>query len=165
MPDSYDIRPVGTEDHSDWLTLWQHYLVFYQASLPEVTTTRLWQRLLDPVHPFRCFVAVDTNTQRLVGIVHFFAHPDTWESKPVCYLQDLYVDEPARGRGVGAALIEAVLDESERCGWAVVYWHTMHDNTRARGLYDKLTGGTDGFVTYRLSRTPRPAATSSDQLG
>ncbi len=162
MADSYNIRPVAAEDHSDWLTLWRHYLVFYESSLPEATTALLWRRLLDPEHPFRCFVAVDTNTQRLVGIVHFFAHPDTWESVLACYLQDLYVDEPARGGGVGAALIEAVRDESERCGWASVYWHTMHDNTRARGLYDKLTGGTDGFVTYRLSRTPPPAATSSD---
>ena len=163
MPDSYHIRSVATEDHSEWLTLWQQYLVFYRASLAEATTALLWQRLLDPAHSFRCFVAVDTNTQRLAGIVHFFAHPDTWESELVCYLEDLYVDQPARGVGVGAALIEAVRNESERCGWSAVYWHTMHDNTRARGLYDKLTGGTDGFVTYRLSPPPPPAATSSDE--
>lgn len=154
MRDSYEIRPVTAEDHVDWLTLWQRYLVFYESSLPDTTTALLWQRLLDPQHPFRCLVAADRNTQRLSGMVQFFPHPDTWEPNPICYLQDLYVGEDVRGNGLGAALIEAVADETARWGWSFVYWQTMHDNTRARGLYDKLTGGTNGFVTYRLgSRT------------
>jgi ribosomal protein S18 acetylase RimI-like enzyme len=161
MPDSYEIRPVTAEDHAGWLTLWQRYLVFYESSLPAATTALLWQRLLDPEHPFRCLVAADRNTQRLLGIVQFLPHLDTWEAQPVCYLQDLYVSEDVRGKGVGAALVEAVADESERCDWTFVYWQTMHDNTRARRLYDKLTGGSSGFVVYRLGRRTAGSATRS----
>jgi hypothetical protein len=38
-------------------------------------------------------------------------------------------------------------------GWSEVYWHTQQHNTVARGLYDKLTGGTDGFVNYTIAVT------------
>ena len=37
---------------------------------------------------------------RLVGITHFFVHPST-SGPDVCYLQDLFTDEAARGRGPG----------------------------------------------------------------
>ena len=48
-------------------------------------------------------------------------------------------------------LIEAVLDEARLQGWSEVYWHTQRNNTVARGLYDKITGGTDGFVNYTIT--------------
>ncbi len=35
-------------------------------------------------------------------------------------------------------------------GWSEVYWHTQNHNSVARGLYDKITGGTDGFVNYTI---------------
>jgi GNAT superfamily N-acetyltransferase len=68
----------------------------------------------------------------------------------VCYLNDLFVRAQIRGGGIGAGLIEAVRSEARQQGWAEVYWHTQGNNTVARGLYDKVTGGTDGFVNYTI---------------
>ena len=48
------------------------------------------------------------------------------------------------------ALIEAVVAEANQRGWAEVFWHTQHDNSVARSLYDKIAGGIDGFVKYTL---------------
>ena len=53
-----------------------------------------------------------------------------------------------RGAGLGQRLIEAVVDESRKQGWTEVYWLTQVENQVARGLYDKVTGGSDGFVNY-----------------
>ena len=53
-----------------------------------------------------------------------------------------------RGAGLGQRLIEAVVDEGRDQGWAEVYWLTQVGNQVARGLYDKVTGGSDGFVNY-----------------
>jgi hypothetical protein len=47
-------------------------------------------------------------------------------------------------------LIKSVVEQAKEQGWQDVYWQTQHDNNVARGLYNKLTGGTDGFVTYRI---------------
>jgi GNAT superfamily N-acetyltransferase len=109
----------------------------------------LWQRIHDPAHEIQCRVAV-ANDDNLLGLVHFFGHAHTWYANPVCYLNDLFVRAQIRGGGIGAGLIEAVTSEAKQQGWAEVYWHTQNNNTVARGLYDKVTGGTDGFVNYTI---------------
>ncbi|MDA0364997.1 MAG: GNAT family N-acetyltransferase, partial [Chloroflexi bacterium] len=43
-----------------------------------------------------------------VAFALFFHNYSTWEGRPGLYLEDLYVDEPARGAGVGRALMAAL---------------------------------------------------------
>jgi GNAT superfamily N-acetyltransferase len=145
----YQIRSVSASDRGLWEPLWQGYLRFYESNLADEVTDLLWQRLLDPAHQIQGRVAQSSDTS-LVGLVHFFPHAHTWYADPVCYLNDLYVLPDIRGGGIGSKLIEAVLDEARRQEWAEVYWLTQDHNTVARGLYDKITGGTDGFVNYTI---------------
>jgi GNAT superfamily N-acetyltransferase len=150
MPtDNYQIRSTLDSDREQWSELWQAYISFYESSLTAEVTDLLWQRIHDPAHEIQCRVAV-ANDDNLLGLVHFFAHAHTWYANPVCYLNDLFVRVQIRGGGIGAELIEAVKSEAKQQGWAEVYWHTQHNNTEARGLYDKVTGGTDGFVNYTI---------------
>ena len=147
--DTFEIRPPEIDEKAQWHELWQGYLRFYESTLDTATTDLLWQRIHDPSHEIQCRVA--RRDDRLVGLVHFFPHAHTWYADPVCYLNDLFVDPDIRGGGIGAALIQAVVDQAKLEGWAEVYWHTQSFNTVARGLYDKITGGTDGFVNYSIS--------------
>ena len=142
------IRDVTAEDREQWHPLWQAYIEFYESSMPAETTEYLWQSFLDPERAIHCRVAELDST--LIGLVHFFPHPHTWYRSPVCYLNDLFVSPEVRGSGAGEALIEAVTREAKLRGWAEVYWHTQQGNQVARGLYDKITGGTDGFVNYTI---------------
>lgn len=146
----YRIRRVTDADRPGWDPLWQGYLRFYQSSLPDETTDLLWRRILDPTHEIECRVAAHERTGKLLGLVHFFPHPHTWYATPVCYLNDLFVSADTRGGGIGAALIEAVVTQARESGWSEVYWMTQEHNAVARGLYDKLTGGRDGFVSYLI---------------
>ena len=149
-----NIRPVMADDKSQWAVHWEGYLTFYEARLTKEMTELLWTRIHDLQHPIRCLVAEDASTKKVVGIVHYFPHTDTWEPLPVCYLQDLFVEEGARGTGAGKALIDGVYDECKSNNWQFVYWHTHETNARARGLYDKVAGGPNGFIVYRVgSRT------------
>jgi GNAT superfamily N-acetyltransferase len=142
------IRPASASDRHGWQPLWEAYLHFYRRQPETNWTERLWREILDPENPIEALVAESSN--QLVGLVHYFPHPNTWEASPVCYLQDLYVDASGRGKGVGGSLIRAVQERSHKAGWARVYWQTAEDNTRARRLYDQLTGGSTGFVVYEL---------------
>lgn len=149
------LRPPTDSDASRWKELWSAYLVFYETKLPSETTEDLWDRILDPDGAVQCLLAeVDGG---VVGLVHFFAHDDTWNPNPICYLQDLYVDETVRGHGIGRALIESVVDQAADRGWSAVYWLTAEDNHQARVLYDKLTGGTSGFIHYEIPTTQTPS--------
>jgi ribosomal protein S18 acetylase RimI-like enzyme len=83
-----------------------------------------------------------------VGIVHYLFHGHVWQPA-VCYLQDLFVAESVRGRGVGRALITQVEHEARRRGAFRVYWMTKHDNEPARRLYDKVATYS-GFIRYEV---------------
>lgn len=145
---SYRIRPAIASDRDQWDPLWQGYLKFYQAEMAAELTDLLWQRILDSAQEIQARVAEDDATGKLIGLVHFFPHAHTWYANRICYLNDLFVSPDIRGGGIGEALIDAVVDEARQQAWAEVYWHTQHHNSVARGLYDKITGGTDGFVNY-----------------
>ncbi len=147
---SINIRSVTQQERGPWEQLWQGYLEFYESTLTDRQTAALWQRIHDPQHEIQCRVAADVDTAELIGLVHFFPHVTTWKLNPVCYLNDLYVSPAVRGGGTGEALIKAVVDEAGRRGWEEVYWLTQAHNTTARGLYDKLTGGSEGFVNYSI---------------
>ena len=142
------IRPPLAHDLDVWRELWSQYLVFYEATLAEDHADRLWRRILDPNDPVRALLAATDGD--VVGFVHFLPHPDTWSEKPICYLQDLYVERSRRGQGLGAMLIDAVSAFAAEHGWSAVYWQTADDNDRARRLYDSLTGGPTGFIVYEL---------------
>ena len=149
---NFMIRPPQLDDRKQWEILWRDYLEFYNSSVPKTHTDILWERIQNEGHPIRCFVAERTSDSDLIGLVHFFAHADTWEIEKVCYLQDLYVAQSARLEGVGTALVKHVKEFADKQDWVFVYWQTKQDNFTARRLYDKLTGGTNGFITYRLGQ-------------
>ena len=146
----YIIRRPHKSDKDQWQPLLLAYVEFYESELENDVITLLWQRINDCQHPINCFIAEDSATGKLIGFVHYIPHPSTWNEKLYCYLEDLFVSPSLRGVGVGAALIKAVNDEAKKQNCSDVYWHTQENNSRARGLYDKITGGTDGFICYRI---------------
>jgi len=142
------IRPPSASELSEWKDLWDSYLVFYETERSPEHSESLWQRILDPESIIRCHVALQGG--HLIGLVHFLPHEDTWSSYPICYLQDLYVDASHRGEGIGAKLIASVVEYAGLRGWSAVYWLTADDNHQARVLYDKLAGGSSGFIHYEI---------------
>jgi GNAT superfamily N-acetyltransferase len=84
----------------------------------------------------------------LLGLTHYLFHRSTTAIEPVCYLQDLFTAEAARGRGVGRALINLVYEQAQLAGSSRVYWQTHQTNLTAMQLYDKVSERS-GFVVYR----------------
>ena len=68
----------------------------------------------------------------------------------VCYLQDLFTAPEERGRGVGRALIAAVVETARARGCSRVYWVTHESNATARLLYDKVAVNS-GFIRYQIA--------------
>lgn len=143
------IAPVSAEDEADWRRLWAGYCAFYQVDLPEEVTAGTWARLLDPASPIHGLIARGEEG-RALGLCNYVLHEGTWSLAPTCYLEDLFTDPAARGRGIGGALIRRLGALARAEGWRQVYWHTAEDNATARALYDKVTGGRDHFVRYVL---------------
>jgi GNAT superfamily N-acetyltransferase len=141
------IRPVCSEDHAIWLPLWTGYLTFYKASISDEVTQTTWKRLLDNDEPVYGALACD-DANVAVGLVHYLPHRSTWTIGNYCYLQDLFVAEGSRGRGVGRRLIEHVYQDADRMGFSRVYWQTHETNQTAMLLYNTVAERS-GFLQYR----------------
>src|SRR5437763_15051822 len=86
-----------------------------------------------------------------VGFALFFHNYSTFLAQPGIYLEDLFVEESQRGKGVGRALLQrlAAIAVERQCGrleWAVLDW-----NTDAIGFYERLGARPNSdWTVYRL---------------
>ncbi len=152
------VAKLRRSERDVWAALWRDYLTFYGAALPAERYEHTWSRLMIGVELMGFGARMDDGGPegQLVGIVHFLFHPSTWMND-VCYLQDLFVVEAMRGRGVGRQLIEAVADAAQARQAGRLYWMTQHDNHAARELYDRVARY-NGFIRYDY--IPRPLRTA-----
>lgn len=139
-----EITGLLPQDRPRWTELWRAYLLFYETSLPDEVFEHTWRRVLDGTVLRGLAARVDG---QVVGITHFLFHESAWATTPVCYLQDLFVDDTARGQGAGRALIEAVAAHARERDSARLYWLTQDHNTVARLLYDRVAKHS-GFIRY-----------------
>lgn len=137
------IGALQVSDYAAWQRLGEGYNSFYERKLPQETYERTWQRLMNGDGVYAFAARIDG---RLLGITHYLFQPSVW-SADVCYLQDLFVDESARGNGLAQALIEQVAQVAKARGTPKLYWLTHTTNTRARGLYDRVANH-HGFIRY-----------------
>ena len=146
MPE-FRVRAIRRTDREQWAPLWRAYLTFYRVAESVEVTNATWARIFDPLEPVHAVVA--EGNDGLIGFSHYLFQRSTWLLNPQCYLQDLYVGEEKRGRGVGRALIGAVVGAAKEAGAARVYWHTHETNAVARRLYDTVAER-PGFIQYRI---------------
>ena len=115
---------------------------------PEITE-HLWQQFFQETATIYAFV-VESEPGQPQGFVHCVLHPCTWDIRPCCYLEDLFVTEQARGSGLGRALIEHVQAFAQEKNCTRVYWVTNKDNIQAQNLYEQLATRMD-FIQYRVT--------------
>ena len=143
-----EIRDARPEDLEEWLELWEAYLEFYEVEIAFDITMATWARILDPMNALTCRVAVSDD--KVIGFAHHHTHLTTWDIRPVCYLEDLFVSPDIRGAGIGKALIDDLIALGKARDWASIYWITAEKNKTAQKLYDSY-GKRDEFFRYSLT--------------
>ena len=90
-----------------------------------------------------------------VGFALFFGRFSTWLGKPGLWLEDLYVDPAARGRGVGGALLRHLAALAVERGCGRLEWQVLDWNEPAIGFYRAL--GAEplaDWTVFRLAGEP-----------
>jgi len=108
----------------------------------------LAQHLFGP-RPF-AEVLLAEDEGKVLGFALFFYNFSTFLTKPGVYLEDLFVRQEARGRGIGKALLSrlAVVALDHGCGrleWAVLDW-----NAAAIDFYHSL--GAEALTEWTVNR-------------
>jgi GNAT superfamily N-acetyltransferase len=133
MDKSPDIRPLENRDYQQWLPLWE---ANNQNQCPPEITEVTWARLIEPEFPVSGLGA--WAGERLSGICHYVIHPTTGSIEPVCYMQDLFVENSMRRKGIAGALVKELEKRGQEQGWKRIYWLAEEQNEAARRLYNNI---------------------------
>ncbi len=87
---------------------------------------------------------------RPVGYAMFHAAYDAPHAARGLYLQDLYVHEDERRRGVGRALMAEVAREARQAGCVFFWWTAKQWNTEALAFYRRLGAAAETVVAHAL---------------
>lgn len=104
---------------------------------------------------FRCLLAEVDNVA--IGFALFHYCYSTWQGKCM-YLEDLYVEEAARGTGTGTLLLKTVAAIAHAEGCKRMSWQALDWNTPALDFYKALGANRrDSWVNLRLGEAELPA--------
>ena len=131
---SFDIRFATPGDAPTILHLIRLLAEYeHEPEAVAVTIAELRAQLGEAHPPFECLIAEDD--RRPIGFALFFRNYSTWRGRPGLFLEDLFVVEEYRGRGVGAALMGRLRQIVAERGWGRMEWAVLNWNTAAQNFY------------------------------
>jgi GNAT superfamily N-acetyltransferase len=130
----FKIRLANKEDMADVYRLIYELAVYEnEPDAVEVSPEQLVADGFSANPKFQCFVGCLGD--EIVGIALIYERYSTWKG-PVIHLEDLIVTEKARGKGIGGALLTAVIQFAKDSGIKRVNWEVLDWNTSAKEFYE-----------------------------
>ena len=121
------------------------------------------ERILEDIfEKKRIRLLVAAEGRKLVGYALYFYTYSSFLAKPTLYLEDLFVLDRYRERGVGFALFRRCVDEAVKKGGGRMEWSVLTWNEKALKFYERLGARrlSDWYV-YRLDETALSEVTKS----
>jgi len=144
-----EIAPIAAEEFEQLVPLIAAYQRFYEvAEVDEERNRHFFRRFIAPSEDGLLLGA--RSEGRLVGYACLYWHFSSLEATECVLMNDLFVDESARGQGVGRALIEASAEVARERGAPFVEWSTAPDNHTAQHLYDSTGAERSEWFSYEL---------------
>jgi GNAT superfamily N-acetyltransferase len=90
--------------------------------------------------------------EEAVGFALYFRNFSTFLGQPGIYLEDLFVDPPHRGKGIGKALLARLAKIAAERGYGRLDWAVLDWNTPSIEFYRSLGAvPLDAWTGYRLT--------------
>jgi ribosomal protein S18 acetylase RimI-like enzyme len=127
-----DILQAGIADVGDAAPMFASYREFY-GEPHDIEASRAF--LAERVERRESVLILARDQGRCVGLVQVYPAFSSTALAPIWILNDLYVDEAARGSGVVDHLLTATADLAREAGCVAIELATQHTNTRAQAVY------------------------------
>jgi len=151
MTDELRIEAIADEQYEELMPMIAAYQGFYEAE--DIRTERnreFFRRFIAPSDDGMLIGAWRETEMRLLGYACLYWHFSSTQAVETVLMNDLFVSEAARGRGVGRALIEASAAVARERGSPHLEWSTAPDNLTAQRLYDSTGAERSEWVSYEL---------------
>lgn len=154
-----DVSPARPDELDALLPLVAGYQRFYGVERPDDEKNRaFFARFLAPSDDGLLLAARDPAPE-VVGFATLYWTFSSVSAEPHAIMNDLFVRPEVRGRGVGAALIEASRVAARDRGIERMSWMTALDNRVGQRLYEKTHAERGAWFEYELD-TAQPSAAS-----
>ena len=158
MPSEPLIAPLTTaEELEALLPAIAAYQRFYEVEgIDEERNRAFFARFLSPSEDGTILAARVTtgnpaNPGELLGYACLYWHLSSLAAAETVLMNDLYVEEGQRGKGIGRALIEASAEIARERGASHLEWATAPDNHTAQRLYDSTGAARSEEIEYELA--------------
>jgi GNAT superfamily N-acetyltransferase len=149
VPAEIEIVAVSAAEYERLLPLIAAYQRFYEVEeIDDERNRAFFRRFLAPSEDGMLLGA--RGGGELIGYACLYWHFSSTQAVETVLMNDLFVSEAARGRGVGRALIEASAAVARERGAAHLEWSTAPDNLTAQRLYDSTGAERSEWVEYEL---------------
>jgi len=147
----FEIRQAEEEDVPEILELIKALAEFENLSDEVVATEELLKiTLFGKNSPAEVQIAYDKN--KTLGFALYFRTFSTFLGRPGIYLEDLYVRESARGKGVGEALLRRLAQRTREIGGGRLEWSVLNWNEAAIKFYKKMGASPlDEWTMFRVT--------------
>lgn len=117
--------------------LFDKYRVFYKQPSNVLEGKKYLEKRIENKQSV-IFLAVDSQTKTALGFVQLYPSFSSVALKKIWILNDLYVDQPARQRGVAKRLMQKAKEHALETGAARLTLQTGIENNHAQHLYEKI---------------------------
>ena len=144
-----EIRPIRRDEVDQGLPLYAGYQRFYGVVEPDDQRNRsFFARFAAPSEIGLLLGAWEDG--RLVGFACLYWTFSSVSATEIALMNDLFVAEGTRGRGIGRALIDAATDATRVRGLHHLEWYTAPDNASAQRVYDATGAMRSTWVAYEI---------------
>jgi GNAT superfamily N-acetyltransferase len=148
------IRPCRPDDAETLVTLIRELAVYEKLeSFARATPEALRTHLFGPTPAAEAILAEVEGAA--VGFALFFMTFSTFRGQPGLYLEDIFVRESHRGRGIGKAMLATVARRAVDRGCGRVEWSVLDWNAPSIAFYKSLGARPlDDWTVYRMDEEP-----------
>jgi GNAT superfamily N-acetyltransferase len=143
-----DVRPITEDELEQVLPLIAGYQRFYGAEPDDDRNRAFFRRFLEPSDDGLLLGAWEGD--ELVGHACLYWTFSSVSASESVLMNDLFVAEGGRGKGVGKALIDAAVEVARGRGAHHLEWETALDNRRAQRLYERVNAERNVWFEYSI---------------
>ena len=159
------IRPASRDDADDFIRLVIGLAEFEKLSPPDAAAqARLIEDAFGAKPRIEVWLAFADESRAPVGYAIFLETYSSFLARPTLYIEDVFVLETQRQRGIGGALLKKAVELAHRRGCGRVEWTALDWNVNAQRVYEEKLGAKrmSEWFLYRMTRDQMDAYLRDD---
>jgi GNAT superfamily N-acetyltransferase len=144
---SYTVRPARPDDADDVVAMTVALNERDKRAPVLMDTARFRRDGFGEPPAFRVIVAED-EAGALVGYTLWYPEYDALGGRRGAYMEDLWVDPPARGTGLARRLMVAIARENAAAGGSYLTWMAKKDNDIGNAFYAKVGEAESNYLVW-----------------